>query len=217
MEPKGHASAEAVKKHRMGHLTRVKDMLKKTDVFVYTFGLTEAWIHRESGTVYPVAPGTIAGSYDESNHVFKNFGFNDIYSDFKAFRVVLKEINPLARFIITVSPVPLTATATDDYVLTATIYSKSVLRAVAGELSNEFDDVDYFPSYELIASHFSRGMFYQNNLRSVTQAGVGNAMRLFFSEHQLKIEDEKDESRRSGQSSEEDAICEEILLEAFGK
>jgi hypothetical protein len=95
----------------------------------------------------------------------------------------MKSLNPAVRFLLTVSPVPLTATASSDHVLTATTYSKSVLRAVAGQLTQEHADIDYFPSYELIASHWSGGAFFDLNLRTVTSDGVEAAMRLFFSQH----------------------------------
>jgi hypothetical protein len=150
---------------------------------VFTFGLTEGWVHRESGTAYPTAPGTIAGSFDADVYAFKNFTSAEILEDFIKFRALVKEHNPNLRFILTVSPVPLTATASDDHVLVATTYSKSVLRAVAGELYSQFSDVDYFPSYEMIASPFSRAAFYEANLRSVSEEGVEAVMRVFFQEH----------------------------------
>lgn len=215
VEPEGHASADEVRRHRQDHLARVRKLFGNVDVFVFTFGLTEAWVHQESGTVYPVAPGTIAGSYDPAVHAFRNFGFNDIHSDFVQFRALLRRIHPQVRFLVTVSPVPLTATATPHHVLAATTYSKSVLRAVAGQLADEFDDVDYFPSYELIATPFSRAMFYHPNLRSVTQAGVENAMRVFFSEHGSA--GSAPVAGRPAEGSAEDVICEEVLLEAFQK
>jgi hypothetical protein len=218
VEPKGLASADMVRAHRVVHLQRVRAMLQNTDIFVFTLGLTEAWEHRDSGTVYPTAPGTIAGSYDPATHQFKNFGHAEIYGDFLKFRALLKAINPKARFILTVSPVPLTATATDQHILSATTYSKSVLRAVAGQLFDECADVDYFPSYELIATPFSRGMFYQPNLRNVTQAGVDNVMRVFFAEHKNLSQQASRESQSSAPvMSKDDVICEEVLLEAFGK
>ena len=59
----------------------------------------------------------------------------DITTSFDALRV----INPDLRFLLTVSPVPLTATASGQHVLTATTYSKSVLRSAAGFLSQNRD------------------------------------------------------------------------------
>lgn len=52
--------------------------------------------------------------------------------------------------IVTVSPVPLTATYRDADVMTANCYSKSVLRTAAEEITQTFDFVHYFPSFESI-------------------------------------------------------------------
>ena len=182
IEPNGLKTPSAVIEHRREHLARVRTVLDGADVFVFTMGLTEAWINRTSGSVYPTAPGTIAGDYDPSVFAFKNFTFGEIYDDFVDFRTLLKQHNPDVRILVTVSPVPLTATATDKHVLVATTYSKSVLRAVAGQLSDELADIDYFPSYELIASPFSRAEFYEDNLRAVREEGVRSVMRVFFGE-----------------------------------
>jgi hypothetical protein len=215
VEPDGLDSPEEVALLRANHLRRVEELLRTVDIFVFTFGLTEAWIHRESATVYPVAPGTIAGAFDPSVHAFKNFGFAEVYADFLDFRALLKSFNPEIRFLVTVSPVPLTATACPEHVLPATTYSKSVLRAVAGQLFQDLEDVDYFPSYELIATPFSRGAFFHDNLRSVTDEGVANAMRVFFSEHSSAALLPADPHALI--TSAEELVCEEILLEAFGQ
>ena len=180
VEPEGLPSPEIVRQHRADHLRQVALLLAKTDLFVFTFGLTEAWVHRELGTVYPTAPGTIAGTFSDDTFVFKNFTFSEIKADFVAFRELLKTLNANVKFLVTVSPVPLTATASGKHVLAATVYSKSVLRAVVGELYDEFDDVDYFPSYELIGTPFTRRSFYHDNLREVRKEGVETAMRNFW-------------------------------------
>jgi hypothetical protein len=113
-----------------------------------------------------------------------------------------------------VSPVPLAATATDAHVLPATIYSKSVLRAVAGELANEFRNVDYFPSYEIITNVLSGSWFYDvaSGFRNVTPRGVDVAMSYFFAQHKIGA---KKVAQRA--LSKDDVICEEVMLEAFGK
>jgi hypothetical protein len=180
VEPEGLKTPEAVVEHRRRHLSRVRQVLEDADVLVFTMGLTETWIDRENGHVYPTAPGTIAGDFDPAKFAFKNFTFNEVHDDFVALRALLKEHNPGIKFLVTVSPVPLTATASDKHVLSATTYSKSVLRAVAGQLADTFEDVDYFPSYEMIASPFSQAKFYEPNLRAVREEGVRTVMRVFF-------------------------------------
>ena len=126
--------------------------MAQTGLVVFTLGLTETWAHTGSGTVYPTAPGTIAGQIDPDVHSFVNFRAAEIRRDFEAVREVFRAANPDVKFLLTVSPVPLTATASGGHVLPATIYSKSILRTVAGELSEDFDDVDYFPSYLYIVA-----------------------------------------------------------------
>ncbi|WP_422033524.1 GSCFA domain-containing protein [Reyranella sp.] len=233
IEPNGFESAAAVLACRADHLRRVRQLISNVDLFIFTFGLTEAWVHRSTGTVYPTAPGTIAGEHDPSVYEFKNYTVSEVLADFIAVRRIIRSYNRKCKFLVTVSPVPLTATAADTHVLQATIYSKSVLRAACGELYQRFSDIDYFPSYELIASHFSRGFFYEANLRAVSPAGVNVAMQLFFEEHNKLTSGkpspasdgaESDDvghgpkaGRRAEVANDEDVVCEEAMLEAFAK
>jgi len=224
VEPKGLDSRAEVLAHRKDHLERVRAVVDQSDLVIFTFGLTEAWVHKQSGTVYPTAPGTIAGKFDPSVHAFVNFTYNEILKDFIRVRRFIQRRRPNVRFLITVSPVPLTATAVDDHVLCATMHSKSILRAVAGSLAASFADVDYFPSYEVIASPFV-GSFYDETKRSVTPEGVSTVMSIFFREHRDVGAQEASlphgEVSRSAAgkpsvaSMDDDVVCEEVLLEAF--
>jgi hypothetical protein len=180
VEPEGLDSPEDVAAHRKMHLAAVLKAFRAADVFVFTFGLTEAWVHTETGTVYPTAPGTIAGSHDPAVFSFKNYTYREIMPDFVEFRRRMMAHNPEIRFLITVSPVPLTATASGQHVEVATSYSKSVLRAVCGDLYDRFDNVDYYPSYEIITSQNARGAYYEANKRNVSEQGVATAMGVFL-------------------------------------
>lgn len=181
VDPVGQDSAETVFALRARHLAAVRRMFAELDVFVFTMGLTEGWENAEDGTMFAVAPGTVAGMYDSSRHVFRNLRAAEVRADMLAFWDRLLVVNPRARLLLTVSPVPLAATASDNHVLVATTYSKSVLRAVAGELAEEVDSIHYFPSYEIITSHPGRGMFYEPDLRNVNPFGVNYVMNHFFS------------------------------------
>ena len=185
MQPGGYDTEAVARSERKHHLERVKAVFHQAEVFIFTFGLTEAWEHIASGTVYPMAPGTVAGSYDPDIFRFKNFNFNEIKADFTEFRTLLQAHNAGVKFLLTVSPVHLVATASEDHVLTASTYSKSVLRAVAGELANEFSDIDYFPSFEIIAGPSAPATFYEENRRTVSKEGREMAMDVFFRSHDL--------------------------------
>lgn len=155
-------------------------MFAEVDVLIFTLGLTECWERKSDKTVFPTAPGTIAGKFDRALHRLRRLRVRDVVADMTSFWERLKAINPGVRMILTVSPVPLVATATDDHVLPATVHSKSILRAAAGELALDLQDVWYFPSYEIISSHPARGMFFDPDLRSVNPIGVETVMKHFF-------------------------------------
>lgn len=229
VEPDGLASAEEVLIHRADHIRRVREMLTTASLLVFTLGLTEAWTHTASGTVYPTAPETIAGHFDPTVHSFHNFSFDEVVTDLTALRDLLQAHNPDLRFLFTVSPVPLAATASDAHVLVATTYSKSVLRAAAGAMYDRFQDVDYFPSYEIISAPFLNRRNYEADLRSIRPKAVARVMRTFFDAHratdadQARISKKKANRNSRGKSedrarqADEDVICEEKLLEAFAE
>lgn len=181
VDPVGHESESVISDLREQHLAAVRSMFRELDVLVFTLGLTEAWTNRENGLVYPLAPGTSAGNYDPDLHAFHNFRYPEIIGDLRKFWAILKAENPTARMILTVSPVPLTATASPHHVLAATTYSKSVLRAVAGDFSSEEADVHYFPSFEIISSTPGSGWFFNPDKRTVNKMGVDYVMQHFFS------------------------------------
>jgi hypothetical protein len=219
VEPFGLPSAEAVRQHRAQHLAAVRSVLQSADLLVFTMGLVEAWVHRPSGTVYPTAPGVVADSDAPGDIALHCFDFLEILGDFEAFRALVRRLNPGIRVLLTVSPVPLTATATEDHVLVATTEAKATLRAVAGQLRRQHADIDYFPSYEIIAGHPSRGRYYAANLREVTAEGVACVMRHFAAAvGPVAVAAAPAEAPSpDADAAAEAVVCEEALLEAFGE
>lgn len=224
VEPEGFIEASEVLAHRIYHLAKVKQLLLDSDVFVFTLGLTEGWILRSADWVFPMAPGILGGSWDQAKYQFKNFTSSEIIDDFyEIFRILdrLRSGRPL-KYVLTVSPVPLTATFENQHVLISTTYSKSVLRAAAGQIAQEFENVDYFPSYEIISNPWNRGVFYDSNSRTVNSVGVDTVMNTFFSEHQYPDSSRTEVAIGSlslaqpARSVElEEPQCEEYLLARF--
>lgn len=206
---------DEVEELNLHHLARVRKLFESIDVFVFTLGLTEAWIDARDGAVYPVAPGVSGGTYDPKIHKLVNFGVHQVQADLELFIAQARAINPQMRFLLTVSPVPLMATATANHVAVASMYSKSVLRAVAGVIADNFAYVDYFPSYEIIASHVMRGQFYNSDMRAINRTGVDHVMKQFFAEHAPPdIEKGKDGPMPL---NPDDVSCDEELLASFGE
>lgn len=218
VEPGGFASPEALKADRQGHLAAVRRVFEESTVLVFTLGLTEGWRDRRDGAVYPVVPGASGGEFDPDLYEFVNFTVDEVTADLLALIDRVRGVNAGVKFLLTVSPVPLIATYTDAHVLTATTYSKAVLRVAAAAAEAARDDVVYFPSYEVITSTAAGNRYYDDDLRSVTDAGVAHVMRV-FSRHFLEAAadadaDERDEQRVIGEIKRTaQVVCDEEVLD----
>lgn len=214
IEPDGFGSVEEMLVSRQQTISSFREALCTADIFVFTMGLTESW-HDTGGWEYPLCPGTVAGDFDAERHVFVNQGFPDIRESLLTTLDLLRSLNQNVKVLLTVSPVPLTATKSGKHVLAATMYSKSVLRAVAGSVSDEKAYVDYFPSYEIINSPVFRGAFFESNQRNVSAFGVSFVMKTFF--ESLNGATGHSSQSETGFVSNEpgDEVCDEELLDAF--
>jgi hypothetical protein len=187
IEPDGFPSLDAVVAPQGAHFAAVRRMFEQSALFVFTVGLTETWTANSDGAVFPVAPSVVSGSLNRDDYRFVNFKVSEIIADLNAFITKLRGVNPDVRLLFTVSPVPLVATYENRHVLVSTTYSKSAIRAAVEEVVQQYDFVDYFPSYEIITGWYNRGRYFDHDLRSVTSEGVGHVMRLFRA-HYLQSE-----------------------------
>ena len=171
---------EELRADREHHFACVRRAFEELDIFVFTLGLTECWVSGDDGAAYPICPGTGGGEYDAAKYKFVNFDVAEVTADLGQFLTLLRSVNARARTILTVSPVPLVATAEDRHVLVATTYSKSVLRVAADNVARKCPDVTYFPSYEIVTGSFSRGAYFAEDGRNVLESGVAHVMRIFM-------------------------------------
>jgi hypothetical protein len=223
VQPGGFISEAEMLHDRAQHLRAVKRMFETLDVFIFTLGLTECWRSTEDGAVFPLCPGVQGGQFDPQRYEFYNQPVEEVIADLREFCSGLASVNPQAEIILTVSPVPLIATAqAGEHVLSATIYSKSVLRVAADVLRREFGNVHYFPSFEIVTGQFNRGSYYAADLRNVTEAGVEHVMRVFMKHATSATEGAASERRRAAdqvstylETSQRiiDVECDEVLLD----
>lgn len=213
IEPDGFASPADMLHAREVTLAAIRTALTTASCLVFTLGLTEAWRDTTHGTVYPTCPGTVRGTFDADRHTPHHFTFTEAHQDTTEAITMARRVNPDLRVLLTVSPQPLTATATGGHALTANGYTKSVLRAVAGQLALEDPDVDYFPSYELLTSPVLGGRFFGPNQRTVTPEGVDFVMRHFVAglhHHPPPPQPAHDTATRPT-----DAACEDAALDYY--
>ncbi len=223
IQPDGFASMAEYRADRREHFAAIRRAIEGLDVFVFTLGLTEGWISRTDGAAYPLCPGVAGGCFDESQHAFVNLRVHEVVDDLREAVSFVRAHNPRARFIFTVSPVPLVATAEPRSVLVSTTYSKSVLRVAAEEIASGDDEIAYFPSYEIITGQHTRGRYFAEDLRSVTEQGVQQVMELFF-RHYTQLGGDAQPTSRAGEASAPPpppgiaeaiaAMCDEVALAA---
>jgi hypothetical protein len=180
IQPHGFRSLHQLNVDRTQHFQAVRAMFKQCSVFVFTLGLTEAWVSRVDGAVFPSCPGCGAGIFDRLKYEFRNFSYAEVLEDMHRFIERIRSVNSAARILLTVSPVALAATAEARHVLVSTVYSKAVLRAVAGDVEKSYPFLDYFPAYEIIAGPQAGGHFLDRDRWGVTDEGVAAVMRVMM-------------------------------------
>lgn len=217
IEPNFFSTPAAVRKSTKEHLQHVHDVFTQCDWLVFTLGLTEAWRSKLDGAIYPIAPGVSGGKFDPTKYEFVNFTAQEVQADLEMLIKKLYEVNPKAKVLLTVSPVPLIATYEKRHVWVSTTFSKAALRVAADAVERQFDNVIYFPSFEIITSPTTGGRYYADDLRQVTELGVKHVMRL-FSKHFFSNTNETAHittslSDMGTLNKNDDIVCDEEVIE----
>lgn len=143
IQPGDFASEAELQDDCARHLAAVRAAVEGLTVFVFTRGLTEAWEDVRDGTVFPLAPGVAGGVFRAQDFRFHNFDVAETAEDLRWSLELIRARNPAARFIVTVSPVPLNATAEDRHAWVSTTLSKAVLRVAAEQVCAALSLCDY--------------------------------------------------------------------------
>lgn len=130
------------------HIQKSREVLLGCEVFIFTLGLVEIW--KSGNMVLGCSPFHYSLYPPIGDFKYHVSTFDENRSALFEGLQILRDVNPTAKIILSVSPVHLCATHREDTdILSASCYSKSVLRAVAGEAAGVFSNVFYFSSYEI--------------------------------------------------------------------
>ncbi len=100
--------------------------------------------------------------------------FAENWANLEAIYALLTQYgHPNVHVIATVSPVPLMNTFSSINAVVANTWAKSLLRAVAQEWAQAHNNVDYFPSYEVVKNS-DRAAVWEPDLRHVRGAGAAH-------------------------------------------
>lgn len=132
--------------------TGVLEHLKASKVLILTFG---------SAFLYQLKSGDLVANchkQPQSNFTKSLSKVNEIKNAFQSFHTELKELNQEIQIILTVSPVRHVREGLHENNL-----SKSTLLLACDEIKNGFEDVHYFPAYELMIDELRDYRFYEND------------------------------------------------------
>jgi hypothetical protein len=165
------------------YFARIRD----ADVIVVTLGLNEVWRDEQSGVYMNCSPPMKLIAEDNDRYSLCVTSVSENVEALLEIRAAVMGMNPQARFVLTISPVPLGATFTGQDAAVANMRSKSVLRSAADEVCSAFPNIDYFPSYEMVALA-PRALAYGDDCLHVADAVVGEVIATFLSAHGLPSE-----------------------------
>jgi len=180
IQPVGFDSETELAKDRELHYAAVRELFNTVEVFVATFGLTDAWISRADGSAFPRCPGRGIGSFDDNKYILRSLDVAENITYIERFLELLRSVNPNAKVILSVSPVHLLATVTDVHIGRASAYAKANLRAAVETVVRRHPHVDYFASYEIVALPQPGPSRYTADYRHASEDAIADVVRSFF-------------------------------------
>jgi hypothetical protein len=166
--------------HRREIIQLVTRRVAQCRVVIITLGLVEVWRDKIADIFvnHTPIPDVVRSHPDRYELHVTNFVEN--FSNLERIHAVLSQVgHPDVQIVVTVSPVPLTATFSGEDVVIANTYSKSLLRTIAQEWAAAYKNVHYFPSYEIVHNS-TRGLTWEEDLRHVKGEVVQHIMSLFL-------------------------------------
>jgi GSCFA family protein len=161
-------------------MQRVTQRIMNCRAVIITLGLVEVWRDLEADVYLNSTPVPRLLQTQADRYEFHLTSFAENWTNLEAIHALLsRRGHPDLRIVVTVSPVPLMTTFSTLDVVVANTYAKSLLRALAQEWTAAHDNVDYFPSYEIVQNS-DRAAVWEADLRHVKGAGAEHIMELFL-------------------------------------
>lgn len=173
-------------KSRRKEIDEIYSELVSSDYIVITLGLTESWFDKKFGCYLNKAPAKSFVQREQDRFVFRRLDIQTIVSRI-ASAIQIINAHQTSKIIITVSPVPMEATFSNESAIVANSLSKSTLRICAAILKDMFSNVEYFPSYEIATSSGLAG-YAQDNIH-VTEQTIDVIMNYLIDNYVLDFEE----------------------------
>ncbi|UTA69784.1 GSCFA domain-containing protein [Emticicia sp. 21SJ11W-3] len=134
--------------------SKSQQFLKKANLLIITFGTAIVHQLKENGAIVANCHKAPAANFKK-----EMLNMKDIILRFRAMYETLKMYNNKIKILLTVSPVRHTRET-----LQLNSVSKSILRTACYDIEEEFNDVHYFPSYEIMMDDLRDYRFYKADM-----------------------------------------------------
>lgn len=154
----------------------VDQFLKKSTVLIITYGTAWVYRYKNQNCIVSNCHKVPAKEFDK-----QLLTSDEITTSFDRLYTALKNIRPDLRIILTVSPV---RHVKDTLVLNSV--SKATLRLACHTLSKQYEDVEYFPSYEIMMDDLRDYRFYERDKIHPTEEALDYISHKFSDQYFTK-------------------------------
>jgi hypothetical protein len=170
-----HEDGGAVKWRPEEEKETYREIFGRIDGLILTVGLAEVWYDITTGGVF--WRGVPKSMFDDEKHRCRISTVEENEANLRSLIETVRALRPGLPIILTLSPIPLSATFQDRSCFTSDCLSKSILRvAIDNVVAGEFDNLYYWPSFEIVrwlGGHLSTSMFGEDgNTRHVNRSAV---------------------------------------------
>lgn len=164
-----------------GKIVDYAKLIEDADLFIITLGLVEMFVDNYTGCVLNTSPHPLTMRKYPDRFYHYRPGYEYLKKELDELLDLLAEKNKNLEIVVTVSPVPLQSTMTNEDVVVSNTYSKSLLRVLANSAVTERENVSYFPSYEMVMNS-PRALTWQEDCIHVESAIVEQITKKFITD-----------------------------------
>ncbi len=157
---------------------KADQLFHEADVIVMTVGITEVWQNTRTHNIFRQLPHP--DIFESIPAAMTRLTVSQMLEDLNRIReLFVANGNP--QIVITVSPVAMHFTVTEEHIQVANCDAKSRIRAAVSEFVESNSDVIYFPSYEMVTTAERSSDFMKSDGRHVHRHAVDYIIHRFLS------------------------------------
>lgn len=157
------------------------ESFSSSDIFFISFGLSEIWEQYINGSWYTLNRLPYIKNFKQEKYRNRNMTVEECKNCINEIINIIKTIKNNAKIILSIAPIPLKTSCRERHIRISETHNKSTLLSSVYEIldENEFDNVFYFPAYEIFYSQ-NNNEIWQIDMRHPTKMALEFVYREFI-------------------------------------